>query len=370
MSDPKTLFPSLFKAEAHLPIERAAAELRAGRPIVITGSKGPIFVAALDGVSPAVFADFKTLGGAVALSGRRAQMMGLDVQGPIAIPLDERNFNDVFRLAMAADMPAPEGWRTPCTAAAGGIDLCKYALLLPAALIARVPADFADPGDLAHIDANEIVQFLARETHTMELVSEARVPLAGGVDTRFAVFRGGASLRDQVAIVVGKPDPAQPVLVRLHSACLTGDLFGSLRCDCGDQLRKAIAALAAEGGGVLLYLDQEGRGTGIRNKMRAYTLQDEGFDTIEADALLGFDADERRYELAASMLDRLGFKRIRLLTNNPDKIDALTRAGIEVISRRPLIGVVTSENKNYLTTKAHRAGHLLDDMLSQAGSGE
>ena len=153
--------------------------------------------------------------------------------------------------------------------------------------------------------------------------------------------------------------------MRLHSACLTGDLFGSLRCDCGDQLRKAVARLTQAGGGVLLYLDQEGRGTGIRNKMRAYALQDAGLDTIDADAMLGYDADERRYDIAASMLLQLGYRRIRLLTNNPDKIAALGRAGIEVAEVQPLTGLVTRENRRYLSTKAKRAGHTLEKLLSQ-----
>jgi GTP cyclohydrolase II len=177
------------------------------------------------------------------------------------------------------------------------------------------------------------------------------------------VFRGGPVLRDQVAIVVGDPDPARPVLVRMHSACLTGDLFGSLRCDCGDQLRNALTDLATEEGGVLLYLDQEGRGTGIRNKMRAYALQDDGLDTIDADATLGYAPDERRYEIAAGMLAKLGYRRVRLLTNNPDKLAGLQRAGIEVVGRRALPGTIREENRSYLSTKVHRAGHLLNGYL-------
>ncbi len=184
------------------------------------------------------------------------------------------------------------------------------------------------------------------------------------------VFRGGPALRDQVAIVVGHLDQSRPVLVRVHSACLTGDLFGSLRCDCGDQLRNALAQLATEEGGILLYLDQEGRGTGIRNKMRAYALQDEGLDTIDADATLGYSADERRYEIAASMLAKLGCRRIRLLTNNPDKVAGLQRAGIDVVGRRPLLATITEENQSYLSTKVERAGHLLNGYLRSTPSAD
>jgi GTP cyclohydrolase II len=181
------------------------------------------------------------------------------------------------------------------------------------------------------------------------------------------VFRGGPAGRDQVAVVIGHPDPSQPVLVRAHSACLTGDLFGSLRCDCGDQLQNALDRLAQAGGGVLLYLDQEGRGIGIGNKMRAYALQDDGFDTIDADAVLGFSPDERRYDYAASILHKLGYRKIVLLTNNPEKIGALTRAGIEVVDRQPLYGAVTPQNDAYLNTKHRRARHLLQDLLRATG---
>jgi GTP cyclohydrolase II len=231
-------------------------------------------------------------------------------------------------------------------------------------LVIEGPATDRLPAAIHRLGLDQLRGLPDRDRHSLEIVSRARVPLAGDIETTFVVFRAEPGLRDQVAIVVGEPDPDTAVALRLHSACLTGDLFGSLRCDCGDQLRQSVRRLAAEGGGILLYLDQEGRGTGIRNKMRAYALQDEGFDTIDADALLGYGADERRYELAAGMLLRLGFRRVHLLTNNPDKVAALRRAGIDVEGRQPLNGMVTPENRRYLSTKARRAGHLLDELLS------
>jgi GTP cyclohydrolase II len=153
------------------------------------------------------------------------------------------------------------------------------------------------------------------------------------------------------------PDGDRPVPVRLHSSCLTGDLLGSLRCDCGDQLHSAVGQLAASGG-VLLYLAQEGRGTGLASKLRAYRLQDGGLDTIEADRHLGFRDDERDYRAAAVMLRALGVRRISLLTNNPRKIDCLQRGGIEVATRRPLVAPVNVHNARYIDTKRERAGHL------------
>ena len=167
--------------------------------------------------------------------------------------------------------------------------------------------------------------------HALQLLSRARVPLADALECEIAVFRDEHSLAEHVAVVIGEPDAASAVPVRLHSACLTGDLLGSLRCDCGEQLRTAVARIGALGGGVLLYLDQEGRGIGLPNKLRAYVLQDGGLDTVDADRHLGFLADERSYDVAAALLIELGYKRIRLLTNNPQKINALRDHGIEVV---------------------------------------
>jgi GTP cyclohydrolase II len=171
--------------------------------------------------------------------------------------------------------------------------------------------------------------------------------------------------------MVGNPaDWPDPLPVRLHSACLTGDLFGSLRCDCGEQLRGSMKLFGARGGGVLLYLAQEGRGIGLRNKFRAYTLQDGGLDTIDADNTLGFGPDERRYDVAARMLQSLGLKRIELLTNNPEKMRAMEEAGITVVGRRPLHGTLNRHNRPYVEAKVNRAGHWLKDMLAQPLSGD
>jgi GTP cyclohydrolase II len=192
------------------------------------------------------------------------------------------------------------------------------------------------------------------------IVGRAPVPLDGAEDTEFVVFRGGEGLRDQVAIVVGRPDVSAPVTVRLHSACLTGDLFGSLKCDCGDQLRGSVRWMAEHGGGILLYLDQEGRGNGIANKIRAYKLQAQGYDTYDADEMLGFGPDQRRFDFAAEMLRQLGLRQVNLITNNPDKIAALEKAGLAVVSHQRSPARATPQNLHYLATKRERAGHLID----------
>ena len=190
-------------------------------------------------------------------------------------------------------------------------------------------------------------------------VAEARVPLAEAENARLIAFRPGDGGTEHLAILIGTPDPGRPALVRLHSECFTGDLLASLRCDCGDQLRGAIAAITAAGGGVLLYLAQEGRGIGLVNKLRAYQLQDAGFDTVDANEQLGFDADERVYLPAAEMLRQLGFTSVRLLTNNPEKMDALERYGIHIVERVPHVFPANGHNERYLRTKATRSGHLL-----------
>jgi GTP cyclohydrolase II len=239
--------------------------------------------------------------------------------------------------------------------------LAKLAALLPAALVSRLgPAETAlcaRRHDLSALDAGTILQRDAPAAD-IERVAEARVPLADAEDARLIAFRPNDGGVEHLAIVIGQPDPAAPVLVRLHSECFTGDLLASLRCDCGDQLRGAIKAIAAAGGGVLLYLAQEGRGIGLVNKLRAYQLQDAGFDTLDANQQLGFDADERVYLPAAQMLRQLGFGTIRLLTNNPEKMAALERYGIRIAERVPHVFAANGHNERYLRTKATRSGHL------------
>jgi GTP cyclohydrolase II len=215
---------------------------------------------------------------------------------------------------------------------------------------------------LMEVAAEAVMQFRRTATAAVARAAEATIPLNGGLNARFVVFRDGTG-GTPIAVVVGTPDLAQPVPVRLHSACLTGDVFGSRRCDCGDQLRLALTQLAQHGGGIILYLEQEGRGLGLANKIRTYQLQDGGLDTVDANTVLGFDDDERDYGVAVRMLQMLGCTRVRLLTNNPTKLDGLSRAGIDVSGRVPLHGPINADNRRYLTAKARRAGHQLDHVL-------
>lgn len=253
----------------------------------------------------------------------------------------------------------------PGSREAAAVDLARLARLLPAAITADLPsstpksaAEWAAEHDLLLVRASDVADYRVHVVRTLRRVADARVPLVGSENTRIYAFRPADGGPEHLAIVIGDPDPQQPVLARLHSECFTGDLLGSLRCDCGDQLRGAIAEIARQGSGVLLYLAQEGRGIGLVNKLRAYRIQDRGFDTVDANEILGFEADERVYLPAAEMLRQLGFDSVRLMTNNPEKLRQLARCGIAVVERVAHIFPANGHNEAYLRTKAERSGHM------------
>jgi GTP cyclohydrolase II len=240
--------------------------------------------------------------------------------------------------------------------ARAALTLAKEARLLPAVLL-RPPAS---PEETLGLTALDLATDAApAEGAALRPVISARLPMALAGAGRLHVFRPDDGGEEHYAIEVGAPDRARPVLARLHSACFTGDLLGSLKCDCGPQLHAALAAMGAEGAGVLLYLNQEGRGIGLANKMRAYALQDQGFDTVEANHRLGFEDDERDLRIGAALLRRMGFSAVRLMTNNPAKIAMMAAQGIRVTERVPLAVGRTAENAGYLATKAVKSGHLL-----------
>lgn len=221
------------------------------------------------------------------------------------------------------------------------------------------------------VSSPEVEDAVIRSGIEITEVAEAPVPLAGAEHCRFVFFREGGGFLEHVAVLMGPRESwPDPVPVRLHSACLTGDLFGSLRCDCGEQLRGSLEIFKKRGGGVLVYLAQEGRGIGLGNKIRAYTLQEDGLDTIDADRVLGFGADERRYDTAVAILRHLQISRVELLTNNPQKLRAVEEAGIEVAVRTPIFGGINRHNLRYVQAKVDRSGHWLMDMISQRVSAD
>jgi GTP cyclohydrolase II len=239
--------------------------------------------------------------------------------------------------------------------AAAALSLAKSAQLLPALLLSDLRSGDI-PGGPLRVRLDEVTRYAHPQDDDLLRVSEANVPLREGA-ARLVLFRD-RDAREQVAVIVGTLDTSKPVPVRVHSSCFTGDLLGSLRCDCGEQLQAAVARLQAAGGGVLLYLAQEGRGIGLANKLRAYQLQDAGLDTLDADRHLGFSADERSYAIAAAMLRQLQIKHIKLLTNSPHKVRELRERGIDIVEIEPLIIAPNTHNEKYLRTKRDKAGHF------------
>ena len=240
--------------------------------------------------------------------------------------------------------------------AQASITLSKLARLLPATLITQAE----ETPDTLTVRVSSIESYIPQTAYALKLVSRARVPLENIENAQVVAFRPNNGGTEHLAIVVADIDPTKPVLVRLHSECFTGDLIGSLRCDCGNQLRGAIDEMVRGGSGILLYLAQEGRGIGLANKLRAYQLQDAGLDTVDANLQLGFDSDERNYLPAAQMLKMLGVSRVRLMTNNPAKVAALTKYGIEVVERVPHAFPSNRHNDSYLRVKASKSGHLFE----------
>ena len=366
-------------------VERAVAELRRGGTVVVTALErqagDAVLVRAAETVDSWPLPYFCSTGvgtPALAITARRAAILGLGEQPtagahPHSILL-RSNIAFTPEALRALIDPETDAGRIPPpgitatvapshSAADAAVRLAKVARLLPAVVIAPLTAQ--NPATWARASERLVVTGAAIETYDRDQaddlrpMSEARVPLAGSEDTRIISFRPRDGGAEHLAIVIGTPDASKPVLVRLHSECFTGDLLESLRCDCGDQLRGAVATIAKQGGGVLLYLAQEGRGIGLVNKLRAYALQDRGFDTVDANEQLGFDDDERVYLPAVRMLRHLGYARVRLLTNNPAKVGALVRHGIEVTERVPHAFPSNTHNWTYLQTKAKRSGHLL-----------
>ena len=369
--------PAVADTQAAIRLDRMQTEFRRGRPVLMETADPAapvVMLAAVETLNTPRLQGWVLSAGTprLLLTAERLRAIGwLQASGARSLPLDSPiTVERVQRLAAVLPGAATTaeagdlvGVRPAGPALEGVLRMTKRARLVPALLVFEL-----DAGSLPGLRQTEVLRIFDTDViasagsepdAASELirVSDAHMPIAACDDCTLVLFREPHGDAEHVAIVVGQPDLTRPVPVRMHSACLSGDLLGSLRCDCGDQLRLGIAHLAKTGG-VLLYLPQEGRGTGLANKLRAYRLQDAGLDTIDADRYLGFCADERDFGPAVLMLKQLGISRIRLLTNNPHKIDFLRRAGLEVADRLALLAPVNPFNARYVQTKRERAGHF------------
>jgi GTP cyclohydrolase II len=351
----------LFTATGQTAVERALSEFRAGRAVAIDAPTSGVLALPVWAIAPHMVEALETLADGRArlvLPAARLRHLGMDRDQPGSLALPHIDLKRLETLTAKIDVriDAPIG---PCSEAdRAALELGALALIPPAIIV--LPLADQKPEGVLSAQAEDILSHRRQAAAELQIVSRAPVPLEGAAKTEFVVFRGGEGLRDQVAIIVGEPDFSKPIPVRLHSACLTGDLFGSLKCDCGDQLRGTVQHMAENGGGVLLYLDQEGRGNGLANKISAYRLQHDGYDTYDADEILGFGLDQRRFDFAAEMLRQLGVTRVTVMTNNPEKIAALRRADIDVVADQRALGRQTAENVHYLASKRDKAGHFID----------
>ena len=357
-------------------VARARADLRIGAPVALTSASGGALVVAAETLSDARLAALRASEPEaldLAISHRRAETLRARAyDGDLArvvVPVDA---DAAWVLAtadpsrdLATPLKGPYATRRegPADLHALALALAKQARLLPAAVVAV----WSDAGPVRSLAAGAglttltgiLLRRAAQAAPRMQPVSDARVPTRFAEAGRCHVFRPADGGEEHYAIEIGRPSRAAPVLARLHSACFTGDVLGSLKCDCGAQLAAALTQMAAEGSGILLYMNQEGRGIGLANKMRAYALQDQGYDTVEANHRLGFEDDERDFRLGAEMLKAMGFSAVRLMTNNPAKIAMMREAGVEVTERVALKAGRTADNDAYLATKAAKSGHLL-----------
>ncbi len=373
--------------------ERSLFDLQRGRPVLVSTPSGVtpevgVFLAAVEGLRNETLGQLRALNRdaiRLAVTYHRARVMGLvsNDHGEEGMSLclnRAASPEEIFRLSSTTGNYAAVavGLSDASVPEIGGLTLARLGRLLPAIIGVRV--DSSNIGSLrADLDSTAILRVTTNDITAMARnssvevthVSDGPVPLEEAENARFMSFREANGILEHVAVLIGDRESwPDPVPVRIHSACLTGDLFGSLRCDCGDQLRGSLRVFAASGGGVLLYLAQEGRGIGFGNKLRAYTLQQEGLDTVDADYTLGFGADERRYDAAVEMLRHLRINRIRLLTNNPEKVRAVRAGGVRVIEREPLYGKLNRHNLLYVRAKVQRAGHWLGEMLAGAVPGK
>jgi GTP cyclohydrolase II len=346
---------------SHLATGRAVDQLRRQLGIIFQEVDGKsIGACPIEGVTGELLSTLMKLPGchrSLLITGARARSLGIKTKDGRGVKIDAQALPFTDLLAIADPLAQKKNMAPLTTSPATPshdmlLTLARYASLLPAMLIVE-GKDL--PSDWLHVNEADVRAYWDAPPLDMIPLTQAAMPVEGAEDTKVICFRQRYGTAIHLALVVG--ELGDNPLTRIHSSCITGDILGSLRCDCGDQLKLALDAIKKQGGGLLLYLHQEGRGIGIANKLRAYQLQEQGIDTYEANRMLGFEVDERDFSIAVAMLKKLGISRIRMLTNNPQKMTAIEKAGIKVSDRIPLIAPTGKHNHGYLEAKG-KAGHL------------
>ena len=366
--------------KAYMKIDRASAELRRGGVIMLRLPNGEagLFraVELMRNGDTEKLVQLSGSGAMLVLTDNRITSLGRylrDTHSCATIPVANRKISALVDIAISVpDTDVLESQASIVGERRGSLAdmttrFLRIAKLIPSAVLARIPSRdiifqdrLARDQNILVIEARDIEQYGKQAAESLKIAARAKVPLDVDDDAEIVMFRADVGGEEHFAVLVGGKVPEKMPLVRLHSQCITGDVLGSLKCDCGDQLKATLAFMAKNGGGVLVYLAQEGRDIGLLNKMRAYSLQDKGLDTIDANHALGFDSDERLFLPASKILRELGIDKLRLITNNPDKISQLSDTGITVCERVPLSCPTNRHNQRYLDTKRVRSGHLID----------
>ena len=351
---------------------RARADLRLGIPIVLAGKENDAIIAPIEVLSQVRLDKLKLIDkhSSILITAKRAQTLKCPVYDGNFARIELKQVSDITSIKAIADPsldlknPLKGPFKIvrdkPLELENEAILLLKSAQLLPAAVVSQITdgESYASRHNLTYLKVEQLWEMATNARGISEAIT-AEIPTTRAENTQFHIFRPSISGEEHYALEIGRIDRDQPTLVRIHSACFTGDVLGSLKCDCGAQLHAATQMINDQGGGLLIYLNQEGRGIGLANKIRAYALQDQGFDTVEANHRLGFEDDERDFQLGATILKEMRIAKIKLITNNPSKISTMEKYNITVSERIPLTVGQNETNLSYLETKVNKSGHLM-----------
>jgi GTP cyclohydrolase II len=353
------------KSKILLSVERAANDIRKGFPVIISDGKNRLLALSPETASHEIIKNCTTATNSdirLILTSNRLNFISNSKSSnePAAIKIEQNKINDIPALCgIIENTESLPEYETATDLEKSALQLMRIAELIPSAITLNLNNNFTD-ADILSISTDSINEYQNLASIELRETTRTRLALRNSIDSEIIAYRPNIGGKEHYAIIIGNKLPENPI-VRVHSSCYTGDLLDSLACDCHDQLHSAIDLISNSGGGIILYLLQEGRGIGLINKLRAYALKEKGFDTVDANEALGFDDDERLFLPAAQILKNLGIKKIRLLTNNPKKASALEECGINVTESVPHIMQANVHNEQYLKTKSDRLGHRISE---------